>query len=499
MTPSPPAIRARLEAGALSPRDEAELLAMLEVEDYQRAEGSLFHFVNAAWPVVEGGRVFTPSWHHKVICAHLEAVTNGEIRRLIINVPPRSTKSTIVGVMWPAWVWANDQSRQFLSGSHNAALAIRDALKTRRLINSPWYQARWGEKVRFSGDQNQKTRYEIAGGGGRVVFGMGSGVIGEGGDFLVIDDPHPGKDGMWSQANRQAVAEAYDQELSTRLNDPHKSAVVIIMQRLHDNDLTGHVLRQGGWEHLRLPMEFEPDHRCVTSLGVADPRTEPGELLQPERFSPQWVATQKALLGTYGTAGQFQQRPAPLEGGIIQLGWFRRYRELPSRDQWKRVVQFWDTAQKPNELLNCPWVCGTWVQTTTGGLYLKDVHRQWMDYPTGKRMVASLWERDKPSAVVIEEASTGASLLQELRGGQLPLLAFHPDKDKVTRLAVESPAIEAGNVWLPESAPWLPEFELELAGFPASATMDQADMLSMALNWFRAPNKRVTQNFEARM
>ncbi|MCB2186271.1 MAG: phage terminase large subunit [Deltaproteobacteria bacterium] len=458
---------------------------MLEAEDYDLAEDSLFHFTRAAWPVVEGGRKFKANWHHRAICDHLEAVTRGEITRLIINVPPRSTKSTIVSVMWPAWVWIKEQNKQFLTGSHAAPLAIRDALKTRRLVNSPWYQKRWPQ-VQFTGDQNQKTRYELKGGGHRIIFGMGSGVIGEGGDYLVIDDPHPGKDGMWSEANRRAAAESYDQELSTRLNDPENSAVVIIMQRLHQNDLSGHVMAKepGRWVHLRLPMEFEPEDPCCTVLGFRDPRTEPGEILQPERFSPAWLAAQKRLLGTYGVAGQLQQRPAPMEGGIIQIGWFRRYRELPSRDQWIEVVQFWDTAQKANELLNCPWVCGTWIQTRDNRLYLKDVYRQWMDYPTGKRMAVSLWDRERPQAVVIEDKSTGSSLIQEVRG-KIPVLPFEPEGDKVTRLATESPAIEAGTVWLPESAPWLPDFETELGSFPASATMDQADMLSMALKFFR--------------
>lgn len=488
MTKAFAAIARKAQAGEFGPSQEAEALMVVEALDYDKAEESLFHFTKAAWPVVEGARKFKPNWHHKAICDHLEAVTRGDILRLIINVPPRSTKSTIVGVMWPAWVWAKDQSKQFLTGSHGAPLAIRDALKTRRLINSPWYQERWPQ-AQFTGDQNQKTRYELKGGGHRIIFGMGSGVTGEGGDFLVIDDPHPAKEGMWSEANRLAVAESYDQELSTRLNDPEKSAVVIIMQRLHQRDLTGHVLAKepGRWEHLRLPMEFEPGDVCTTSLGFRDPRTAAGELLQPDRFNAAWLAAQKMLLGTYGVAGQLQQRPAPMEGGIIKLAWFRRYSALPSRDQWIEVVQFWDTAQKANELLNCPWVCGTWVRTATG-LYLKDVHRQWMDYPTGKRMVASLAERENPSAVVIEEASTGASLLQELpKEKRLPLVPFRPESDKVTRLAVESPAIEAGTVWLPESAPWLPDFESELANFPASATKDQADMLSMALNYFRVP------------
>jgi predicted phage terminase large subunit-like protein len=469
------------------------------------AERSLLSFTRLFWHVIERGRPFQENWHHRVICQHLEAVTRGLIPRLAINVPPRSTKSTLVGVMWPAWTWVQTHGgAQFLTGSHRDTLAVRDALKTRRIIESPMFTLMWGDRVKLRPDQNQKTRYELEGGGHRITFGMGSGVTGEGGDFLVIDDPHPAKEGMWSEANREAVREMYDQELFTRLNDPDKSAIVIIMQRLHVADLTGHVLGEAPkqeesvevepglqvddkheWDHLRLPMEFEPGDACQTSLGLVDPRTEPGELLQPGRFSAAWVRKAKKTLGTYGIAGQLQQRPAPLEGGIIDMSWFRRYHVLPKREEWLEVVQFWDTAQKPDEVVNAPWVCGTWVRTERG-LYLKNVYRRWMTYPDGKRAVKSLYVREQPSVVVVEDASTGQSIIQEFReDSTVPVRGMSPEQDKLTRLSVESPMIEAGHVYLPHTAPWLPDFEQEISTFPASATKDQADMLSMALKYFR--------------
>jgi predicted phage terminase large subunit-like protein len=471
----------------LTARQEAELLAALEAQEQAACQESLYGFLLAAWPVLEPGRVFQANWHHRAICDHLEAVTQGRIKRLVINIPPRSTKSTLVSVMWPVWTWLHDPTREFLTGSHNLALAVRDALKSRRLMESNWFLANWPTQGRFAKDQNQKTRYELAEGGVRIAFGMGSGVTGEGGDFLVIDDPHPAKEGMWSQANRAAVKEAYDYELFNRLNDAAASAIVIVMQRLHEDDLTGHVLSVGeSWVHLRLPMEYEPGAGCATELGFEDPRAKAGELLHPARFNPAWLAGAKERLGAWGTAGQLQQRPAPLGGGVVKLEWFRRYDALPDTGQWQQVIQAWDTASKADELLNCPWVCGTWVVTETG-IYLKDVYRQWMDYPQGKRAVLSLAERDKPGAIVIEDASTGASLLQELgQESMLPLIPFRPRGDKVMRLALETPLIEAGKVYLPRSAAWLADYESELASFPKAATQDQADMTSMALNYLRA-------------
>jgi predicted phage terminase large subunit-like protein len=476
------AIESKLAAGAMSARDEAKLLASLKAEDYEACEGSLYRFLLSAWPVIEKGQKFKANWHHHAICDHLEAVTRGEIQKLLINIPPRCTKSTLVSVMWPVWSWINNPTLQFLTGSHNMGLAVRDAIKSRSLIDSDWFQSEWGDRVKYKPDQNQKTRYEFVEGGYRITFGMGSGVTGEGGDVLMIDDPHPAKEGMWSDANRQAVKEAYDYELFNRLNDASKSAIVIIMQRLHEDDLAGHVLSsEEDWVHLRLPMEFEPTEPCETMLGFKDPRSEEKELLHPERFDTGWLKSAKQRLGTMGTAGQLQQRPAPMGGGVVKLAWFKRYQTLPDERDWQEVIQVWDTAQKADELLNCPWVCGTWVVTETG-LYLKDVYREWMDYPRGKRMVESLAKRDNPNAIVIEDASTGASLLQELgQDTMLSLIGFQPQGDKVVRMAVETPAIEAGNVYLPHSAPWLPDYEKEMSAFPNATTMDQADMTSMAL------------------
>lgn len=461
-------------------------------QDRERAacRKSLYKFLLAAWPVLEPGRAFQANWHHRAICEHLEAVTQGRVKRLVINIPPRSTKSTLVSVMWPVWTWLKDPTRQFLSGSHNLALAVRDALKSRRLMESRWFQGHWPEQGRFSKDQNQKVRYELAAGGVRIAFGMGSGVTGEGGDYLLIDDPHPAKEGMWSQANREAVQRAYDYELFNRLNDAASSAIVIVMQRLHEDDLTGHVLSgEEAWVQLRLPMEYEPGDGCVTELGFEDPRRKEGELLHPARFDADWLAGAKERLGAWGIAGQLQQRPAPLGGGVVKLEWFRRYDTLPAANRRQQVLQVWDTASKADELLNCPWVCGTWLKTETG-IYLQDVFRQWMDYPTGKRAVLSLAERDRPDAIVMEDASTGASLIQELgQETMLPLIPFRPQGDKVMRLALETPLIEAGKVFLPRSAPWLAEYERELASFPKAATQDQADMASMALNYLRGGSR----------
>lgn len=468
----------------------AEKAAIMEALQYTRAEKNLYDFLRAAWPLLEPGRVFVDNWHLRAMADALQAVFEGRITRLIINVPYRTSKSTLISVVFPVWCWVNDPTRRFLTGSHTQTLSTRDALRSRRLMKSEWFQKRWGELFKFNSDQDVKTRYENDQTGYRIAFSMTGGVTGEGGDIIILDDPN-NADAMFSQADRDHVNDFFDQQLSTRLNDPAKSAIIVVMQRFHVSDLCGHLLERDGWAHMRLPMGFEPsDPSSIPEIGFEDPRRDEGELLWPARFPQEWVDEQHRTLGVFGIAAQLQQRPNPLEGGMVNLNWFRRYRVLPSIDQWVEVVQAWDTAQKGNELVHAPWVGMTWLRTDVG-FFLVRVLRRWMPYPDGKRAVRSeyMWAAQHlsaPNAVVIEEKSTGASLLQELRNDtDLPVLPFEPEKDKITRLGTESPAIEAGNVWLPEDADWLMDFEKEIAAFPNGDTMDQGDVLSMSLKYFR--------------
>ncbi len=484
------ALRDPLTLGDTSPPEFARQAMVREAMLYQRAEESLYAFLLAAWPFLEPGRAFIPGRHIRAICKALEAVADGRLRRLIISIPPRSAKSTTVTVAFPAWLWARAPRTRILSGSYSVSLAVRDALRTRRLIEGPWFQRGWGHRFQMAGDQNAKLRMETSETGHRISFGVTSGITGEGGDIIILDDPNTADD-MFSEAGRLAVQEAWDQKISNRLNDPEKSAVVVVQQRVHEADATGHLLSKGGWRNLRIPFLFEADHPCeVPEIGFKDWRTREGEPFWPERFPPDYYDEQLRNLGAIGVAAQLQQRPAPAKGGMIDLKWFRRYRVLPSRDQWLEVMQAWDTASSGKELTSAPWVGATWIRTETG-FYLVRIHRAWHNYPEGKRAVQSeyAWCSEHlhpPHTVVLEEKSTGASLLQELSDQTtMPLIPMVPDKDKVTRLGLESPTVEAGNVWLPESASWLSDFEREIMAFPNSATMDQADCLSMSLKHFR--------------
>ncbi len=457
----------------------------LYVQDCRNCQESILHLTQAVWPIIEPGRDFVNNWHIGAVCNHLEAVYRGEITRLIINVPPGASKSTIVSVVFPVWVWIKNATRRLLTGAHNERLAIRDAVKSRRIMESPWFQEWFGDNIKFSSDQNQKTKYENTRGGYRQTFSMSAGITGEKGDIIIIDDPHDAKTAMYSQTERENALNVFDFGVSTRLIESSSAAIIIIMQRIHQNDLSGYLLKTGDWEHLMLPMEFESSRKCTTSIGFSDPRTKQDELLWPEYFTPDRVAQLKKTLRPIGVAGQFQQRPMPATGGIIELQWFKRYNVEPAKYLWQEIVQSWDTAQKENEILNAPSVCGTWVRTETG-LYLIHVWRGWLSQPKLERKTVDLYNRFTPHRVIIEDKSSGQGLIQYLKEcTNIPVMAFEPCGDKVTRLSVESGAIESGNIWLPENASWVDCYLDELGSFPMSEFKDQADMTSQVLCYFR--------------
>ena len=458
--------------------------------DKHLAERSLKEFVSQAWSIVEPKNQFLSNWHIDAICEHLEAVSKGQIKKLIINIPPRSLKSLTVCVFWPAWEWTWNPSCRWIFASYSERLSARDSRKCRYVITSPWYQRSWGNKFKLFKDQNAKLRYDNDKMGYRIATSVAGVGTGEGGDRFVCDDPHSVLEAL-SDTKRIHAIDWYDQAVTTRGDNPN-SAKVVIMQRLNEGDLSGHLLaKNAGYEHLCLPMEYEGMNRCSTSLSFIDPRTEQNEILHKTRYNRPQIEELKKDMTPYAVAGQLQQRPVPLEGGMIQWNWFKRYMDLPSKDTYIETIQVWDTAQKANELLNCPWVCGTWM-IFYDGYYLVDILRRWMNYPDGKKEVFLQAERYNPNTIIIEDKSTGQSLIQEMptyeyngKKFHYSIVPFEPEGDKETRMYVEAPQIHAGKVLLPIDAPWMSNFEPEVKSFPNSNFKDQIDMLSMFLKCMR--------------
>jgi predicted phage terminase large subunit-like protein len=305
---------------------KTQLLA-LDRADY---EESLYEFLKAAWRYIDP-TPWTDGWHIDAIAEHLQAVVDGQITRLIVNVPPRHGKSILTSIAFPAWTWAqplrsptSGPGVPFLFASYADKLSLRDSVRCRRLIESQWYQERWGDRFKLTTDQNTKSRFTNDQGGERLITSIGAGVTGEGGNIIVIDDPNAANE-VSSEATTETTLEWWDTVMPTRLNDMSTGAYVIIQQRLGETDLTGHILEKnvGEWTHLCLPARFEPNRSFVTTIGWKDPRTVEGELLCPERFNDKQLTLLERTMGPYIAAGQLQQRPEPAGGGVVKREWWQ--------------------------------------------------------------------------------------------------------------------------------------------------------------------------------
>lgn len=457
---------------------------------------NFYAFVREFWDVIEPDAPFVEGWHIVSICRHLEAVKDFKISKLIINMPPRHMKSILVSVMFPAWVWLRNPERRFIYCSYSEALAVRDSMKTRMIIESDRYQSLVSYMAKAHGvthwelrdDSNQKKLFENTASGSRLSVGVGGGLTGQGGDYLFIDDPLNALE-TTSEAAIEEVNIWHDVAFSTRYNNPARYAKVIVMQRLHEKDLTGHVLekKSGEYERLILPARFNPDvesHlKSKTSLNWQDPRTKKGELLWPKRFSEETLKDLEDDLNRFNDAAdaQLQQDPKPRSGGLFPRDQWVRTRNAP--DSILEVVQFWDCAQKPG-LSNDYSVCATWA-VTNNGYFILDVLRMKTTAPVLEALAISQYEKYRPNAVVIEDKSAGSSLIQTLLSKTtIPVLPFNPMKDKQVRATAATPTVKAGKVELPVDAPWVDEFLKEHEKFPKAPHDDQVDTTSMAVEYF---------------
>jgi predicted phage terminase large subunit-like protein len=462
------------------PADVVRQLAAVKAEQARRSLHRFFR--DYAWPVLQPAAPFMDNWHVGAICEHLEAVTNGQIKRLIISMPYRMLKSSIVSQAWPAWEWATYPHYQYFSASYAMDVATRDAVDSRRIIESPRYQAAWGDRFAMTGDQNVKTRYENDKRGSRIVAATEAKGTGMGGGRIIIDDPVSAREAD-SETSRTNSIEFYRGTASTRMNSPKDDAMVITHQRLNRNDLTGYILaEEKGWEHLVLPMRYSAELCKTTSLGFVDPRKVEGELLHPERLPEATVREMEVRLGTYHANAQLQQNPDKREGSLIKLEWFQRYHDIPSAPS--NVVLSLDCAQKTKEL-NDYTAMGVWFVKERKA-YLVHVWREKVEYPELKRKFLDFYALYRPQTALIEDKGHGTALLQELRAaGGYPVTAIEPHGDKPMRMSAETALIEAGSVFLPVKAGWLGKFETEVMEFPSAPHDDQVDMLSQFLAWYR--------------
>ena len=433
---------------------------------------------------ITGKPEFMPTWHNELIASKLEACLRGESKRLIINVPPRSLKSLQAAVAFPAFVLGHNPSAQIICASYGQDLANKHSLDCRNLMSSTWYRKLF-LNTQLSSQKQSLQEFVTTQNGFRLATSVGGVLTGRGAGIIIIDDPLKPDEAV-SETQRQAANDWYDHTLYSRLNDKRSGCIIIIMQRLHEDDMVGHVLEQEQWEHVRLPALAEEDetHVIRSFFGTRKVHRTVGEALHPEREPLAVLQHIRRTIGEYNFAGQYQQQPSPLGGGMVKAEWFKFYVPGEQPSKFELVLQSWDTANKSTELSDYS-VCTTWG-IKRKKLYLLHVHRQRLEFPELKRAIVSLASRYRASNILIEDKASGTSLIQDLiRDGVAGVTRYEPTMDKIMRLHSVSSTIENGFVYLPEQADWLADYLHELTTFPSTKHDDQTDSTSQALDWVK--------------
>jgi predicted phage terminase large subunit-like protein len=445
-------------------------------------ERDLVTFIHRTVQTVAGGTPYLHNWHVEAMAWHLQQVESGRIQRLIITLPPRCLKSITASVAFAAWVLARDPTKKLLCLSFSDQLVSKHALDCRTVMQSPWYQRAF-PRTRIGRDKNRELDFVTTARGGRYATTLGGAVTGRGGDIIIMDDPLKPSDAM-SKTIRTSVNETFDRTLYSRLDDKKRGAMVVVCQRLHVDDLVGHLLSKGeGWVHLSLPAIAEIDQFVPVGPGKIHVRRK-GEVLHPAHEPLHVLENMRSALGTFNFSAQYQQCPIPVEGELLQWSWFLTYDELPQREGDDFIVQSWDTASKAGEL-NDFSVCTTWlVHGRT--YYLLHVLREKLRYPALRRRAIEHAHALGADTVLIEDKGSGISLIQDLQAADdfgKEVCAVEPTEDKVTRMSSQSATIEAGRVLIPERAEWLEELRMEVLQFPHGNNDDQVDSISQFLNW----------------
>jgi len=476
-----------------------------------RREGALFAksfraYTEAAWPIIEPGTRFLPGYHIDAICDHLQACATRQIKRLLITIAPRHSKSSLVSVLYPSWLWTFAPTERSLFASYSLALATRDSVRTRRVIESDWYRKRWPH-VELVDDQNLKASFENTLTGNRHSTAVGAATTGLGGSQLVVDDPIAVQEAE-SAAVRESTLTWFREAWSTRANT-HDTCRIVVMQRVHQRDVVGYCLEEGGWEHLNLPFEFEGDRR-KTIIGWSDPRTKQGDVLWPARYSdPDEVASMKKTMGPAGVAGQLQQRPVPRGGAIFKKEWFRFWypddgpvpppvvaqkeggdyvecvqKALPPVSEIGQLAS-WDLAfkggAKNDYVVGQVW---TNARRAPADKYLLAQERGQWDFVQTLAAIRRMQAQYPTTQTLVEDKANGSAVIASIRSEIPGMIAINPQGGKESRASAIAPLLEAGNVYFPHPAifPWVDQFLDELLTFPRGNHDDQVDAMTQALS-----------------
>jgi predicted phage terminase large subunit-like protein len=465
----------------------------------EKSKRDLRTFIQEGWHVIEPSRPFIGNWHIDAICDHIKALRAGQIDRLLINVPPRTSKSIVCSVMFPAWVWAIDPWARFIYSSYGQSLSRDLAVKFRAVIDSRWYRTNFGQDFHLTTNtiglvSNSKSGYRL------ILVPKSS--TGRGGDYVVSDDPNKTND-AYSEADREGVNQRWEGSLSSRVEDPLTGRFLVVQQRVHDNDLSGHLLKKGGWTHLMLPMEYVPTRKCQVyidnKLFFEDPRTEELELLDKNRYNQEWIDKEKGTnvsgknpelsreKGKFVWSGQFQQDPAPADGAILKASWFAAsyYKERPEdlKHRCHKLIQSWDMAFRDNDDSSYV-VCQVWGKIEAN-MYLIHETRARMSFVDTLRAFHRI-NQEFPTCQekLVEARANGDAIISMLKGKIPGLIPIEPgNESKIDRAEAISWLVEAGNVRLPdpELYPWVEAVIHELVRFPVGDADDRVDALTQAV------------------
>ena len=490
----------------------------------QLAKKKLSWFVRESWPILEPTKKLIWNWHLDAICDHIQAILEGwiqsqktgipsKVRSLLCNVPPGSMKSRIISVCLVPWMWGRCPSWRAICFAGAQTNMMRDSIWCRELIESKWYKEVFKPDWGMAEDQNAKGNYKNTAGGSRISITVGSNILGARGDALILDDPHGKGDEGLTDVKREAALSWWDQSAADRLNDLRTDIRIGIMQRLHEEDWAGHVLKTGEWEHLCIPMEYVPGHRKMvpevtetetklkwvnepTWIGWQDPRTMPGELMMPARWELDTLKPVRIRLGAAGYSGQYQQDPSAAEGNLFKEAWFRYYidggdhyvlgtangeRIVPKKRGIKRRFQTADFAFSTKEDADYT-VISTWDLTWSNELILVHVKRGKWEDPDAETVLETNYRFWRPSYVAIEKKQNGATILQRLgKHNRLRTRELLAEVDKKTRATPAIVDMSNGIIFFPKNADWLEDCKKELKIFPNGSHDDFVDTLSYAV------------------
>lgn len=420
----------------------------------------------------------------ELMAARLEDCRQGRIKRLIINLPPRYLKSHTVSIAFVAWMLGHHPSAPIICASYGQDLADKLGLDTRKLMQSAFYKNLFA--TRLAPDKQAVSDFMTTKGGGRMATSVGGVLTGRGGSLIVIDDPLKPEDAL-SESRRQDVNNWFDSTLLSRLNNKTSGCIIVIMQRLHQDDLVGHILDQDDWTVVSFPAIAEVDERLTfeTVYGTRTFERRAGEALHPERESATRLRVTQEQIGTYNFSSQYQQNPIPVGGNIVKEDWLMMYDDFPSEETIKYRLMSCDTAVKTKDI-NDYSVITFWVTDKQNRYYLVDVIRKKLEYPDLKRSIMEAAARFKPHQILIEDKASGSSLIQDLkRDGVSKVHSYLPPagQDKTMRLHTLTHIFESGKVFLPKQALWLHDYRTELLGFPGSRHDDQVDSTTQALDY----------------